>query len=306
MRGFYFLNPALMFTKAIETVAGFTRPIHSIIRNYNNPNIIPGSATIFFINMEGYALTCKHVAEMIIAGENINNKYRAFVAEKNNILKNDEQAEQLLLLEKKYQYTENITAELKTNFVDCVDKLVGFSVTMHPQLDLAVIKFNGFTNLKYQHCATFMKDDAQLKQGKFLCRLGFPFPEFTNFRYNQDKEEIEWTSSGNNLSPRFPIEGMITRFLGDGHHGIYGIEMSTPGLRGQSGGPLFDENGRICGMQYSTKHLHLGFDLEEKEISINNKIKKVSDYPFIHLGQCIHVAAIKAFLREHNISFHEE
>ena len=98
---------------------------------------------------------------------------------------------------------------------------------------------------------------------------------------------------------------MVTRFLGDQQNGIYGIEMSTPGLRGQSGGPLFDENGVICGMQYSTKHLHLGFDLEEKEININNKIKKISDYPFIHLGQCIHVSTIKAFLREHDISFFE-
>jgi len=33
---------------------------------------------------------------------------------------------------------------------------------------------------------------------------------------------------------------MVTRFLGDPTQGIYGVEMSTPGLRGQSGGPLFD------------------------------------------------------------------
>jgi S1-C subfamily serine protease len=99
---------------------------------------------------------------------------------------------------------------------------------------------------------------------------------------------------------------MVTRFLAEPKLGLYGIEMSTPGLRGQSGGPLFDEKGIVYGMQYSTKHLHLGFDLEDKEIVVNNQIKKVSDYSFIHLGQCIHVNAIKQFLDQHHVKYYEE
>jgi S1-C subfamily serine protease len=87
---------------------------------------------------------------------------------------------------------------------------------------------------------------------------------------------------------------------------MYGIELSTPGLRGQSGGPLFDNNGIVYGMQFSTKHLHLGFDLVDKEIMVNTSIKKVSDYSFIHLGQCIHVNVIKAFLKQHNVKYYEE
>lgn len=59
-------------------------------------------------------------------------------------------------------------------------------------------------------------------------------------------------------------------------------------------------------MQFSTKHLHLGFDLVDKDILLNNKIKKVSEYSFIHLGQCIHADAIKEFLKEKNVKFYEE
>ena len=79
--------------------------------------------------------------------------------------------------------------------------------------------------------------------------------------------------------------------------------MSIPGLRGQSGGPLFDTAGRIVGTQSWTKHLHLGFDIEEKEVVAHGKVKRVDNYAFIHLGECVHVAVIKEFLRKNNVSF---
>ena len=98
---------------------------------------------------------------------------------------------------------------------------------------------------------------------------------------------------------------MITRFLAD-QNGKYGIELSTPGLRGQSGGPLFDSDGIVYGMQSRTKHLHLGFDIENTEILSKGQLKKVSDYSFIHLGECIDVDVIKDFLKQHKISFKEQ
>ena len=86
-------------------------------------------------------------------------------------------------------------------------------------------------------------------------------------------------------SPTFPIDGIITRLIIQ-HNRLGGIEMSTPGLRGQSGGPLFDANGIIYGMQSSTRHLHLGFDLENFEIPSGNQSKKITKTPFLHVGQC--------------------
>ena len=294
-----------MFEQSIETVANFTRPVNSIIRTYSGKQIIPGSATLFFVNDEGYAITCKHVVDMLSSSDNINNSYASFKKERDSLPRDGKYKMALKGLEIKYKYTEDSVIQIKNTFVDCVDTMSGYTCHMHPTHDLAIIKFNDFNTLHYTGHATFLKDAIKIKQGNFLCRLGFPFPEFTNFKFNEAADDIEWTTTGIQASPRFPIEGMVTRFLADA--GILtGIEMSTPGLRGQSGGPLFNNNGIVYGMQFSTKHLHLGFDLVDKEILINNKVKKISDYSFIHLGQCIHVDIIKAFLAEHKVVFYEQ
>ena len=293
-----------MFTHAIETVSGYTRPIHSILRTYQGQNIIPGSATLFFVNDRGDAITCKHVAELLARSENINQQYQLFRQEKSKLQADSKASDALHALEKKYQYQPETLIQIKNNFMDCVDRIQELTWHLHPTLDLAIIRFKGFTQRHYRNTAVFAKDAAQLKQGKFLCRLGYPFPEFTNFQYNAALDDLEWTASGVSHAPQFPIEGMVTRFLSDGSQ-FYGIEMSTPGLRGQSGGPLFDEKGIVYGMQFSTKHLHLGFDLVNMEVMINNQVQQVTDYSFLHLGQCIHADVIKSFLRQHQIPYTE-
>lgn len=294
-----------MFVEAIEKVSNYTRPIHTIMRTYGGKQIIAGAATMFFVNNLGYAITCKHVVDMLIAAEGINQQYAAFKLERSKLPNDSKYKSSLKGLELKYKYTAESIIQIRITFIDAVDQLSGFTAHLHPTLDLAIIKLNDFNKVMYSDVAVFKKNGADIKQGESMCRLGFPFPEFTNFTFNDATDEIEWTSEGVTHSPRFPIDGMVTRFLAD-TSGIFGIELSTPGLKGQSGGPLFNKNGIVCGMQFSTKHLHLGFDLVDTEIMINNKVKKVTDYSFIHLGQCIHVDRIKAFLDEYKVMYHEE
>jgi hypothetical protein len=295
-----------MFVKAIQKAAQFTRPLHTISRNFDSQKIIPGAATLFFINEEGYAITAKHVAELLNQSEQIAQNYQAYSDEKSKLSLDNSGIDQSKALQTKYKILEHSTIQIKNSFIDCVDKMTGFTTHLHSKYDLAILKFEGFNSLHCKEFAIFKKDTSQIQPGKFLCRLGFPFPEFTNYKYNEESDQIEWTQEGIKTSPRFPIEGMVTRFTGDVKGVINGIEMSTPGLRGQSGGPLFDENGLVCGMQSRTNHLHLGFDIENKEIMSKGQNKLVNDYSFLHLGICIHVDVIKEFLKEHQVKFYEE
>jgi hypothetical protein len=294
-----------MFTKAIEIVDGFTRPVHTITRTYGGL-ISPGASTLFFVNEEGVAITCKHVIDLIVQAQKVNDNYLSFKNEKGNLPNDYKFRKNLVQLENKYHYKKETVVQIKNNFINSVNPVTRIQTITHPTLDLGIIKFEGFTQKNYFSYATFVRDSSKIIQGRYLCRLGFPFPEFNNFQYNTTTDDIEWTNTGAVLSPRFPIDGIITRHIGDHNQRIIGIEMSTPGLRGQSGGPLFDTEGLIYGMQYATHHLHLGFDIKDLEIVSGGKKSRVSNFPFLHVGQCIHSEIIKEFLTLHKIKYYVE
>ena len=263
-----------MFVKAIENISRFTRSI-CFVERLNNDELIPGTATIFFVNDEGVAITCKHVVNTLIGYDKLQNQKIEHISLKNVAL----------------------------NFPNCYERINSLQYVMHPTYDLALIKFDGIGKLYDGHCV-FLKDDLEIKQGKSLCRLGFAFPEFNNYKIDSNNNLV-FTNQGNVNTPLFPTDGIVTRLVKDNNK-IYGIELSTPGFKGQSGAPLFDVNGKIYGLQSLTKHYHLGFDITNQEVNISGNKKIISNHPFIHLGQCLHVNIIKEFLKNNNITFYEE
>ena len=208
-------------------------------------------------------------------------------------------------MEAKFNFKADIIVQLNERFIDVTtEPTFNYRWINHPKYDLSILIFEDFKNPAYKSHATFLKDTSVLKQGKYLCRLGYPFPEFTNFQFNEAADNIEWTNTGQSETPRFPIEGMLTRNLIDADK-VIGIELSTPGLKGQSGGPLFNEQGLICGMQSMTNHLHLGFDMKNFEYKTGGKSIKATNQPFLHVGHCIHADIIKEFLTLNKIKFYE-
>ena len=103
--------------------------------------------------------------------------------------------------------------------------------------------------------------------------------------------------------PFFPIEGIYTREIiagqtPDKQVNIKFIETSSPGLRGQSGGPIVDTQGNIWGIQSSTIHLPLGFS---PKLSLNGR--DVEEHQFLNVGVGVHPETIVSFLKTNNIQF---
>lgn len=295
-----------MFVNAIEKAIKFTRPIYTISRNYGSEEIQAGAATLFFINSEGWALTCAHVAKQILIGNQLLKKKETFQSELIKIPSNITKKKWKKELEKKYKYyNNNSTYELYFNFINCVEGEVAFDIKIYGKgIDIALIHFKNYTKLLCDSFPVFAKDSSIVKPGKFVCRLGYPFVEFTNYKYDAESDSIKWTKEGEINTPYFPIEGMVTRRIKNQENKIYGIELSTPGLRGQSGGPAFDIDGRIVGMQAATGHLDMNFDIEQNVLRQGKK-KKIKDYAFLHVGHSINVETLKEFMKEKGVDFQE-
>ncbi|WP_420148681.1 S1 family peptidase [Spirosoma sp.] len=293
-----------MFVDAIERVDAFTRPLHSIVRLHGHSEVVPGTATLFFVNQDGCAITCKHVAELIDQVDAIHQNYRNYQGARRDVLREKNANYLIAQLEAKFKISANTVVRVRNSFINCFDQFQKPQIDYHPTQDLALLRFEGYGRKLYRSHATFLGDSSLIKPGRSLCRLGYPFPEFTNYRYNPAIDDIEWTDTGRIYSPHYPTDGIVTRLLSD-KNSITSIEMSTPGLRGQSGGPLFDTKGLIYGMQSATRHLHMGFDIEDREVLINGRRSRVSNYPFLNVGECVHVDVIKTFLREKGVKFYE-
>ena len=131
-----------MFEKAIEKALGFTKPLHTISRTYGGL-VIPGTATLFFVNDSGVAVTCKHVISLIPTADNLNTTYSKFKEERNNLVKDNKYKRNLNGLELKYKYNSETTVQLKNMFMNCFDKIEQITFHVHPTLDLAIVEFKG-------------------------------------------------------------------------------------------------------------------------------------------------------------------
>jgi len=180
-----------MFEDAIEKVSQYTRSVHSVLRAYGENKILTSTATLFFVNDEGYAITTRSFADLLIASGQMEKTFNEFKQEKAALPKDRKYENRLRELEAKYKYTEKSIVQARNMFIDCIDKMSGYTCHKHTQYDLAIIKFNDYSQLKYKNHAVFSKFPGSARQGKFLCRLGFPFPEFTNYRYNELQDTIE-------------------------------------------------------------------------------------------------------------------
>jgi len=297
-----------MFTEAIEEISKFLRPLHSICRYYKETGIYSFANTLFFINENGVAITCRHVAEKIEKRAESFDSYDKFQKERDRIGKNIS-GQRLRELELKYNLNKG--KETRT-LVQCKEKILNmpfefsgkFRFVHHPEYDLSIILLENFKTGSHRSYARFLKDSSSLKIGQSLCFMGFPVSDFSNYRYNSKTDDIEWTNTGKLQSYPFPIQGMLTRFGGKGNT-TDSFLIGAASFPGHSGSPVFNPAGLICGMNTGTVMFRDGKFINSEEAMKISVPKGFDASPQMHLSMAVHVDIIKDFLKRNKIKYYE-
>lgn len=262
-----------MFVDAIRTASSFTFPL--IISNkYQDGTISSHLGSFVLLNEEGWILTAAH----IIAETK---KHLDHLQEYRNYLHGDG-----VVINPKWILHHSLW------FGSDQHRISAFHLL--PENDLAIGQIQNFRPSAQQIYPKII-DPAAVVTGRSLCKLGFPFYEIQaafsgdTFQYSPDIFPI----------PHFPLDGMLTRELSGGSAPwgeVKWLETSTPGLRGQSGGPLFDQHAQLWGIQSMTRHLPLGFSP-----SVSQGSSTVDQ--FIHLGWSVHPEVICTFLDRYKVNY---
>jgi hypothetical protein len=162
------------------------------------------------------------------------------------------------------------------------------------QADVAAGRLAGFSPGQLGGYPVFQT--GSFEQGASLCRLGFPFHSVAA-SYDDAADRFVLDPAALPI-PRFPSEGIMTRLaIGERAEDpaipVRFIETSNAGLRGQSGGPIFDVDGHVWGIQVSTRHLPLGFDPQLEAGGV-----RVTEHQFMNVGMGASSETVLAFLRE--------
>ena len=264
----------IVFADAIEIAAGFTRPI--VVSTRTEDGTVQCSIGAFmFVNDAGWALTAGHLMQPLRAME-----AQAAEQEKGGV--------------KPPTRLTHVSYWWGADGIFVTDLHVDFD------RDLALAHLNGFESETIPSFPVFGQPAAALRSGDSLCRLGYPM--------HQASATFDETTGAFSLAPgvtpipRFPIDGIYTRDavkenVTTGRKVRY-LETSSPGLRGQSGGPIFDTSGRVWAVQSSTVHVPLGFS----PVMPHPDGSKTVEHQFMNLGLGCHVDEVLAFLDSHDVS----
>lgn len=287
-----------MFSEALRKVENYTLPVIFSRRRLDG-QIGSGCASFIVVNREGWILTAAHVVqEMARAGQD-KIEVQAF-RQSTDAIQNDPR------LNHKAKHKE--LGRIKRNPQWITNQAIAWggmqteikTVRVNAFADIAVGRLEPFDPVWIKDYPIFKNPAEPMLPGTSLCRLGFPFHQI-DATFDQATEKFELAPSSLPV-PRFPNDGIHTRIAlvvsPDGKQQAKFLETSTPGLKGQSGGPIFDRNGHVWAMQSRTQSLALGFAPEVIEGS-----KKIVEHQFMHVGWGTHVEEIAKVFQQYGIAF---
>lgn len=266
-----------MFAHAVQTAARFTHPYLGLRRSAQGVSAVVAGFVV--LNDAGWIVTSAHLIDEIAARE----------------------ADVLAAVEAATDPAAVAHTELWAvpGFVETRPRVT--QAFLNRAADIAVARLEPCSPMAHDVLPRLRDTVAEpIEQGESVCRLGFPFH---GIAAGFDEALGQFDVPADNFPvPRFALDGIVSRFnrrtAPDGTSAVF-IETSTPGLRGQSGGPLLDRQGRICGIQSHTSHLDLGFDAAYTASDGSQVVER----QFLNVGAASHVDEVRALLDVHGIGY---
>lgn len=247
-----------MFAAAYAKATVFTRPVIISVAHFDN-SCAAKIGSFVVINDEGWIITAAHIVNDLMASEKAKAEHSAYLVQVDQI--NQSKA---LLSDQKIKQIRKLGRRDPKSIIDYSpwwgqDGATLKDISILDDADIAVGRLDAF-NAKPTAYPIFKDPQKPILSGTSLCRLGFPFhavqPTYTT---NPAAFKLP---PGTFPMVFFPNEGIFTRVLAlnqDPKNYIAFIETSSPGLPGQSGGPIFDQQGTVWGIQSHTSSIPLGF-----------------------------------------------
>ena len=299
-----------MFVHACRLASQFTLPVVISSRAPDGACHASIGACVM-INGDGWMLTTKHLIDEIQRGHKSSAQHGAHRADVR-------QLEQDTVADKLYRKSK-VRSVQRPSKGGAINHSVWWGrdaaqlreVTVMPSADLALGRIEPFDANSIAHYPKFKRPDDDYAPGRSLCKLGFPFHNITPLF--DEKRNAFMLPKGAVPLPLFPIEGMFTRVVtaplpgADPNQAGKFIETSTPGLVGQSGGPIVDTAGAVWALQSHTRHYPLGFSppvpSQQNAAQKSAQPSAQKEHQFLNVGMGIHAEHLLAVMQQREVKY---
>ena len=293
-----------MFSKAVHIAAGCTRPVVSSSRTAQGE--CAGTIGAYVVlNREGWILTAGHLLDIVRAQQDSARRYAGY---RGNVVEfhRDIAADKRHRKKGARTFHQPAGASVRNHSVWWgVDGVRLVEARVVPAADLALGRLEPFDPASVAHYPVWKDPSRDFAPGRSLCKLGFPLYRIVPIY--DEKANTFTLPEGSVPLPLFPMEGMFTRVVNTRAPGsTHGepsafIETSTPSLVGQMGGPVFDADAVVWGIQSHTMHHALGF-----RPPVPGGAAGEVEHQFLNTGLAVHAAVIRRFLDAEGIAYASE
>ena len=293
-----------MFSTAVPVAAGFTRPMVISSRTAQGECGATIGACIV-LNRAGWILTAGHLLEIVRQHQESARRHEDY---RGNVV----------------EFHRDTAADkrFRKRGVRTFHRPAGLSVRNHsvwwggdgarlvearlvPSADLALGRLEPFDPASVPRYPVWKDPSRGYEPGRSLCKLGYPLHRIEPI-YDEDANTFT-LPPGSVPLPMLPLEGMFTRVVntrapgsGEGDPSLF-IETSTPSLLGQMGGPVFDADALVWGVQSHTMHHPLGF-----RPPVPGGREGQVEHQFLNTGLAVHASVIRRVLEAEGVEYEKE